>query len=64
MCPDKKLSWFDDEEAATAEQVTQQWWSETYERLSDADDPSQPHGSPVKVHAFTPVTSMVLNGII
>lgn len=60
MCLDKKLGWFNDEEAAMAEQAVRQRWSETYEKLSDVDESSQPHGSPVKVCVFTPVTRMYL----
>jgi len=49
MCPDKKLTWFDDKDAMSAEWFVQQRWSETYEGFSDTEALSQPGGSPVKV---------------
>jgi len=50
MCPDKKLGWFDHEQAISAEQLVRERWSETYENISQAEEhPLQPGGSPVKV---------------
>lgn len=49
MCPDKKLTWFNDEGATVAEQLVQQRWSDTYEKLPDADTSPQSNSSPIKV---------------
>ena len=49
MCPDKKLTWFNDNDATAAEELVRQRWSETYERNSDAEVPSHSGSSPVKV---------------
>ena len=53
MCPDKKLSWFDDEQAVMAENLVRQRWSETYEKFSQIEEPSQPNGSPIEVRCFS-----------
>ena len=52
MCPDKKLTWFDDEKVATVEQHVRERWSDTYERFSDVEAPLQPEGSPIKVFIY------------
>jgi hypothetical protein len=52
MCPDKKLAWFDDEQAETAEELVRQRWLDTYESFSHAEASPQPAGSPVKVHCI------------
>ena len=50
MCLDKKLGWFDHEQATVAEQLVQQRWSETYKNTSQAEENgSQLNSSPVKV---------------
>lgn len=49
LCPDKKLTWFDEEEALTAEQLVRQRWPETYEFFSYAETMLQPDSSPAKV---------------
>ena len=49
MCPDKKLEWFDPDQAAVVDQLVQQWWSDTYKSSPHAEVSSQPDGSPVKV---------------
>ena len=52
MCPDKKLAWFDDEQAVTAEMLVRQRWSDTYEKFSQAEELSQPSSSHTEVRYF------------
>lgn len=52
MCPDKKLTWFDDEQAKVVEELVRQRWSDTYETFSCVEASLQPDGSPVKVYRF------------
>ncbi|KAF9792013.1 hypothetical protein BJ322DRAFT_997777, partial [Thelephora terrestris] len=49
MCPDKKLTWFNEEEATVAEKLVRQRWVDTYEKFSLAEALLQANGSPVKV---------------
>jgi hypothetical protein len=49
MCPDKKLTWFNEEEATVAEKLVRQRWVDTYEKFSLAEVSLQANGSPVKV---------------
>jgi len=49
MCPEKKLTWFDDEEAVLVEELVRKWWSEKYEKFSPPDSMLNFDGSPVKV---------------
>ena len=49
MCPDKKLEWFDPDQAAVVDQLVRQRWSDTYKSSPHAEVSSQPDGSPVKV---------------
>ena len=51
MCPNKKLGWFDIEEAAEVEELVRQRWLETYE-ISDREVLPQPNSSPIKVCHF------------
>jgi len=51
MCPDKKLTWFDNEQVAAVEQLVRQRWLDTYKKLPPVDISSNPDGSPVKVHS-------------
>ena len=52
MCPDKKLEWFNGEQAAVAENLVRQRWLDTYERFSQAEESSEPNGSPIKVRCI------------
>ena len=52
MCPDKKLAWFDDEQAVIAEMLVWQWWLDTYEKFSQAEELSQPSSSHTEVCYF------------
>jgi len=49
MCPDKKLQWFDPDQATVVEQLVQQWWSDLYETSPDTEVLLHPDGSPIKV---------------
>lgn len=52
MCPDKKLTWFDDEQATVAAELVRQRWSDSYEAFSDVEASSHYNGSPIKVYHF------------
>jgi hypothetical protein len=47
MCPDKKLEWFDPDQATEVEQLVQQRWLDTYKT---SESSSQPDSSPIKVY--------------
>ena len=49
MCPDKKLEWFDLDQAVVAEQLVRERWSDTYETSLGAEASLRPDSSPVKV---------------
>ena len=57
LCPYKKLTWFDEEEALTVEQLVRQRWSETYEKFLHTEELLQPDGSPIKVHCVHSICS-------
>jgi len=52
MCPDKKLEWFDPDQAVVVEQLVQQWWSDSYEMPPCTETLLHPDGSPIKVCEF------------
>ena len=49
MCPDKKLEWFDPDQAMAVEQLVRQRWSDTYKMSLQAETSLQLNGSPIKV---------------
>lgn len=49
MCPDKKLEWFDPDQAAVVEQLVRQRWSDSYEMPPHTEVLLHPDGSPIKV---------------
>lgn len=59
LCPDKKLSWFDDEQAIVVESLVQQQWSDAYENFSHAEEPSRPDSPPTEVCHFSPTVYLV-----
>ena len=50
MRPDKKLTWFDDEDVIIVEQLVWQRWSDTHEAFAEAS--LHPNGPPIKVCCF------------
>ena len=45
MCPDKKLEWFDPDQAMAVEQLVQQRWSDMYKMSLQAETSLQLNGS-------------------